>query len=332
MTRGILKASGLGLLISIMLGASAYAQTIVKFGTAHPPNNPVTAQFRAWAEKVNAELTDAKIQLVESPAVATLGQMLNRIDQGVIDIGFELQSYYPGKFNKTSVSGLPNMFDNAAAGSVALWDLYEAGDIADEYKDYVILGLYMFPNADLMTVKPITAENPVSGRKLASTSASRDQTSAALGASPVSIKIAEWYQATQRGVIDGMVQSTSAVPPFSLQEVVKNVLRFPLGGNAGMVVMSKAKFDSLSPKAKEIIKKHSGRNFSRVLGEHTETLAENGSKMIVKAGGTVRQATPEEAKTYAEAAAKVGADWIKSHPDSAALVNRYKELAQKAAR
>lgn len=320
-------------LMSLMLAAPAYAQTVLKFGTAHPPGNrsAVLGEFHAWAERLNKELTDTSIQVLDSPTVASHGQMFDRIEQGVIDIGFELQSYYLGKFVKTAVSGLPNMFEDASAGSTALWELYESGEIADEYGGYVVLALFLYPNADLMTAKPITADDPVSGRKLAATSAARDQVSAALGASPVSIKIKDWYQAVQRGVIDGMVQSTSAVPPFSLQDVVKQVVKFPLGGNAGMIFMSKAKFDSLSPKTQEIIMKNSGRQFSRVLGERSETLALEGAKLVTDAGGEVRKATPEEAKAYAAAADAVAKEWSATHPKAAALVERYRELSRSAA-
>lgn len=332
----ILGAACLAAAFGISLAAPALAETTLKFATANPGPNPLNKGFQSWADQVNAEMANAsdndkvKVDVIVGTALAAGGQILDRLDNGLIEIGFELQSYYPGAFPKTSVTGLPGMFESGADGSVALWSLYESGEIADEYEGYKVLGMFVFPNADILTVDPVIEVDGLEGRKLSATSSSRNSTIEGLGATPASIKIHDWYQSLERGLIDGLLQSTSAVPPFSLQEVINHVVQYPLGGNAAVVLMRQEKFDALPVAAQEAIDKHSGEVFSRQLGELGESLAGYGRKLIVDAGGDARPATAAEAELFAKAAQAVSDAWVQEHPDGASLIETYKKMVAEA--
>ncbi len=333
-----IKSLVLSALMGAALTGAACADTTLRFATANPGQNPLSGEMGKWADTVNAALSEAglaesySIEIINGTTIAATGTALDRLDQGVIDIGFDLPSYYPNKFDKTSVSGLPGMFEESATGSVALWNLYESGPLKDEYEGYKVLALFLFPNADILTAEPVTEENPISSLKLSATSASRDDLIQALGATPVSIKITEWYQAVQRGVIGGMLQSTSAVPPFSLQEVVHHVIQYPLGGNAAVILMKQDTFDSLPQDVQAVIDKHAGVPFSSQMGKLADSLAGYGRKLVLDNGGDARKATEAEAAVFAEASQKIRDMWVADRPGGQALIDSYIAEVEKAAK
>jgi len=317
--------------IVVQTGSSAFAQETFKFVTTVPGQNPMNGAFSAWAERVNDRLGDeAQIEVISGSALAAHGQIIDRISLGAIDIGFELQSYFPGQYPRSDVAGLPGMYEDAVSGSAALWDLYQSGALDKEYEGVKILAMWVFPNADLLTVDPLEPGRELKGMRIATNSPMRNQIAEELGAAPLSFKITEWYQALQRGTIDGLIQSTASVTPFSLQEVVSHVVQYPFGGNAGFVVMSQEKFDALSDEAKSVFEEESGRKFSIDLGKTGEGLVAFGRKAIIDLGGESRLPSAEETEMFDTAVAKVRDEWIEAHPQYKDIVTLFAQHVEKA--
>jgi TRAP-type C4-dicarboxylate transport system substrate-binding protein len=330
-----LVAANLAIMVGFAGIGPASAETVLKFATGNPGQNTMNDYFVEWAAMVNKSLEEAglddpvRVEVITGTTVSAPGQALDKIERGIIDIGFDLQSYYPNKFTGTAIAGLPNVFEDSVAGSQALWDLYDSGEIAPEYDGLKVLGLFVFPNADIITVDAVTEDNPISKMKLTATSASRLDLVKALGATPVSVKIFEWYQSAQRGVIDGALQSTSAVGAFSLQEVMHHVIEYPFGGNAGGIFMNEESLAKLPEAAQKAILDNSGIVLSTHLGKMGAQQASTGRKLIESNDGDIRAATEAEAAVFEAAAKTIREGWIAEHEGSQDILARLEEFVAK---
>ena len=105
----------------------------------------------------------------------------------------------------------------------------------------------------------------------------------ALGGSPLSVPLTDMYPAIQRGTADGTMIAWVAFNPWKLYEVTSYHVDTAFGGAAGMIFMSRAKYNALPPAAKKIIDENSGealsRNFGKVMAGENEVQRQSVMKM-----------------------------------------------------
>lgn len=202
--------------------SSAVSETVtLRFGAPAPVRAHLNVQvFGPWAEKVSKDSQGTlKIEFIPGGVLGTEGQLLERVSSGVVDIAYDLQSYYPGRFPKSEVVTLPFLFEKSEHASLALWNLLSKGMIASEYKGIKPLGVYVFPNAVFMSTAPIRKIEEFKGKKIQASTKLRTNEALALGAIPVSVPIFDLYQALGRGTVSIAMQQWTAVQPFRLHEV-----------------------------------------------------------------------------------------------------------------
>lgn len=302
-------------LVAIAAVTAATAEpTKLVFASPAPAPTPVhAAVMEGWAKKVTEDSKGTlEVALVTGGTLASHGQVLDRVTMGVVQIGWDIQGYYPGKFPKTEVVALPFGFDTAENGTVALNKLLEDGVIASEYQEVKVLNLFTFPNGYVLSSKPIASIDDMKGLKVSGINPTRQAIASAVGGVPVSLSIVDWYQGLSRGTIDAAIESYSAVPPFRLAEVTSDYVELPLGGNAAFMFMNQSVFEGLPDEAKAAIEANSGAEFDRQMGAFWDGAAQFGKGMVEKAGGTV--VVPDEAQ---QAAWKVAVrpiidDWVGS--------------------
>lgn len=167
----------------------------------------------------------------------------------------------------------------------------------------------------------------VQGLRISGINPTRQGIASAVGAVPVSLSIADWYQGLNRRTIDAAIESYSAVPPFRLAEVTNHFIEMPLGGNAAFIFMNKAVYDGLSAEARDAIDANVGPEFERMLGTFWDGAAAAGREMIQAAGGTIT--IPDDAaRAEWEAAVRPVIDaWIAATPDGAAIREAFRQAA-----
>ena len=173
--------------------------------------------------------------------------------------------------------------------------------------------MWTFPNAAIHSKSVIKTLDDVKGKKLAASSAVSGKVIVALGGSQLTFRPDETYQAISRGIADGSLMPFTGMATFKILEVAKNHLDAALGSDAALVFMSKKKYDSLPPQAKEAIDRYSYASFSEKLGRLTdEQWAEK--RALVKDSTAVL--TPQEEARWKKAVAPVSAEWAKETPRS----------------
>ena len=323
------------IVISALLisGRDASAQQEVRLATWGPPTTYfLTEVVVPWAEAVSRD-SNGTIVIKHYPggAVANAGNTLDRVMDGVADIGWGLQGLDPQKFAKTSVVELPLFSqESSEEGAVALWNLYEKGVITSDYKDIEVFGMSSFAGSAITSRNgPIRKLEDVKGLKLGVSGRIRGDTLTALGAVPMAFPIDQIYIAISRGTIDGTYGSLTAARQFKTYEVATHFLDESFSGAAAMLIMSKKRFDALPEPARASFRKHSGAALSRALGVSNEGEVARVRTMLGELAqqgkvSPIDRLSTEESTRWRKAMEPVVAAWVASAPDSQHVLDAFR--------
>jgi TRAP-type C4-dicarboxylate transport system substrate-binding protein len=147
-----------------------------------------------------------------------------------------------------------------------------------------------------------------------------------LGAAPISLQPSDVYQSMQRGVIDGLLNSWTAVQTFKLHEVTSHHLEVPLGQSPAFVIFNKDSYAKLPAKARTAIDKSSGEVLSRRLGKATDGNRASGRAMVVAMKDhTISGLDAAETERWRARLQPVIDDWLKATPDGARVLAAFRE-------
>lgn len=312
----------------------AGAQTNLIMTTMSPPGNAFSDQFFGpWAERINeAAKGTIHVDPRDGFAIANFTNVYDRVMNDAVQIGWGMQGLVAGKFPLTEVATFPFEAQNAEQGSVALWKLYASGALDQEYRDLKPLILGIYPINGVHYAKMPKSFDDFSGLKLRTASKIQSDWIEALNGAPISMGMEDIYQALQRGSIDATLQAwTTYTSAPALAEVTKVFLDVKLGTSTVMIFMSKQKYDSLLPAAKQAIDANSGQAMSRAWGQFVDdTAAATGKKILAMPGQIEAHLTDTQFASWKKRIQPVTDRWIASHPGGAALSAKYKALLAEA--
>jgi len=155
----------------------------------------------------------------------------------------------------------------------------------------------------------------------------------AMGGTPLSIILPEWYQSMQRGTADGFIMNWTAFPGFRLHEVTNAHYEVPLGGGLGMVFMMRDRFDALPEAARESLARHATCERMRETGRAVDAWEADARGFVAAQGG--HTFVQGDAETVAELTATVGAavhaGFAQRVPGGAELIADYRAAVEAAA-
>lgn len=258
------------------------------FGTGNVVIHPINERlFIPWADKVNAEGGDALTLAVRhGQMLVSSSNYVDRITDDVVQIAWGMLVFEPGRFPRSLVSTLPFIEGSAEASAMAFCQLYEDGDFADEFAEYVPLFFVPFPQSSIhLNETPITDMTALDGQKIMVGSPMASEIVTAYGGTPLSVSLPEHYQSLQRGTADGNFMTFTAFPAFNLNEVTTDHMKVPLGGAIGMVFMTRARYDALSDEARAVLDTNSGCDVSRAMGEKVDQWEKDGEAFVAAQEG-----------------------------------------------
>jgi len=240
---------------------------------------------------------------------------------GVADIGWTLSALAGGRFKQQDVAALAFETRDAVEPAVALWKIYEKGITAGEFAQVKLLGFWAFPNAALHTKEPIRSLDDLKGKKLTVSNAISARMVVLMGATPVTMRPDEVYQAVSRGVADGALMPFNGMETFKIHEVARMHLDVALGGDTSIVFMNKASYDKLPPQAKAAIDKHSGIELSQLAGQATQKEWERGRNNVKE---TVSTLTPEQERQWKAILDPATQQWVQDTRDGAKVLDTFR--------
>jgi TRAP-type C4-dicarboxylate transport system substrate-binding protein len=267
-------ATAVALALGLVAGAHAQQTVTLKFHTFMAPGSNVwRSMLVPWMEKVEKD-SGGRIQFEKYPAMQLGGTPLQLYDQardGVVDVVWTLQGNTPGRFPRYEVFELPFMMTNAEATSRAYWE-YTQTCAQGEIKDTQLLAVNVHgPGMFHSVAKPIRNVGDLKGMKVRGPTRTITKMLGALGATPVGMPLPQIPDAMSKGVIDAAVVPWEVTTSVKIDELAKHHTEFdPKAGGlyttAFVIVMNKAKYDSLPPDLKAVIDRNSGVDASAALG------------------------------------------------------------------
>jgi TRAP-type C4-dicarboxylate transport system substrate-binding protein len=227
-------------------------------GGPHVMNRKV---FEPWTKEVAAmsggELT---IKMYYGGALGKGGdKQFKRAVDGVADITWSLQGYTANLFRKTTLIEFSGIGGTPVDATKRMWKAYNE-HLASEYDKVKVIAIWALDAPIIHTkLKPVNRISDLKGMKIRTPSQYQAWLIAALGATPVPMDAGKIYNSLDRGVIDGVLISPSAINNFKLNEVTKyHSTGIDWGRSPFFAVMNKKSYQSLSKKHRDIIDKTSG--------------------------------------------------------------------------
>lgn len=254
----------------------ADAQRDIRFATFLHEQSVVNVYVvKPFIEAVNAEVgNEVRLRPYWGGALGRdATKYYDILRDGVADIAFFDPGYTPGRFRDVGLFELPFLARNGTEGSLAMWRMFEKGRIGgfDEIK---LLGLFSTDVYQIHTTKPVSSIFDLQGLKIRAAAAIHGDVVRALKGVPVGLPITQVTESLSRGVIDGALTGFSTIVTFRMMPVVKYHYEIPLGVLPLAIGMNRRTWDSLPPRVKAAIDKHSGDVFARNGGRGFDKRAE----------------------------------------------------------
>ena len=330
-------------LLTASMGAAAVAESVtLKFHSFPPmPANSNAKFVKPWADKVTAE-SNGEIK-VEMYASMQLGgkppQLADQVREGVVDIIWTVAGYTPGRFPHLEAFELPFMPASAEATSQAAHE-YMMTVGAEDLNDYKVLAVHVHAPGTIHTKDTLVkSASDLNGLKMRGPTRVISQMLGGLGATPVGMPVPQVAPSLSKGVIDGMVVPWEIMPSFKLHELTKS--HTTLSGDRGLytapflLLMNKAKYESMSDAQKKVIDDNSGMALAKLAGQLWDGFEAPARALAEKAGGEFHELSGAELDEMKAAGATLVDAWIEKANgdglDGAALVETARSLVAKYA-
>ena len=304
-----------------------------------PPATVPKHILKPWAAAVE-ERTGGKLKIEHYDAMALGGKPPELIDQaidGVADIVMTVVGYTPGRFPQTEVFELPFMMTDPVATSKAFQELVETELQDSEYKDVKVLGAWVHGPGVIHTANGVTRLEDMEGLKMRGPTRVINDLLNELGATPVGMPLPAIPESLSKGVVSGTVIPWEVTPAIKLSELVTHHTEFTgkeaLYTATIVMVMNKAKYDSLPEDIRAAIDAESGQKLSEFAAKVMWDQDAPGRAIAEKAGNTIVQLPEAEVARFKAKAQPVIARWQAeldgNGVDSQALIDKAKALIVK---
>ena len=288
-----------------------------------------------WADNVEKD-SGGRIKVERYASMALGGappELYDQVSDGVIDIGWTVVGYTPGRFPSTEVFELPFMIDDARAASYAYWVMYEEG-MQEEFSNVHMLGTWVHGPGLFHTADPVEVPEDLEGMKIRGGSRLVNQLLEATGATPVGMPVPAVAEGLSKGVIDGTTIPWEVTTALKVPELVENHTEFEgtaLYTLTFVLVMNKDAYSALPADLQTVIDDNSGLEFSIFAGGSMADSDGPAREIAVEAGNNIITIDAETAASvWKPVVDPIYATWIadvkEKGLDGDALIARAKQL------
>lgn len=247
-----------------------------------------------WAEKVEED-SDGRIDMEIYPAMQLGGTppaLYDQIRDGVIDCGWAIPSYTPGRFPEAETMELPFMTSmSGEASSRAAWEFTQE-HLMDRFTDVHLLAVHVHgPGVIHTTAGPVETIEDFQGLQLRGPSRMANALLEELGATPVGMPVPAFPEALSRGTVDGGVIPWEVVPALRVEELAE--YHTQIGGDRALYntyfiwAMNPDTYESLPDDLKAVIDANSGIETSAWAGRAMDEGDDLAETAIRERGNTI---------------------------------------------
>ena len=339
--RQFVASTAIGLAAPFVLSGRARAADVtLKLHHILPPQANVPTNFLTpWATEI-MEASGGRIEIQIYPAMQLGGtppQLYDQVRDGVVELGWTLAGYTPGRFPRLEAFDLP--FVGARSGVVNSQAIQEFSEkhAAEEFPDTQPLVIWGQDHGVIHAKKQIATMADLAGTKIRSPTRLCGLALEALGATGVSMPVPQVPEALAQGVIDGCVVPWEVVPAIKVHELTGFHTEIPgtptLYTTAFLLVMNKAAYEGLPDDLRQIMMEKSGQYGAMMAGRAFDNRNDPVKKLATDRGNTIISLAEDEKARWVEATKPVIDTWVEESKakglDGAALLEEARALIAK---
>lgn len=308
--------------LTAMLGITAttgFAQDVtLRFQHFVSPNSANPKYFLdPWVERVESE-SNGRIKIEIYPFMQLGGKATAQYDlirDGVIDGGWVIPGYTPGRFPEAEALELPFMVTKSAEdASRAAWEFTQK-HLMDDFADVHLIAAHMHgPGIVHKTGGAITDLSDFAGLKLRGPSRPATLLLDKLGAEPIGLPVPQFPEALSKGVVDGGVITWEMSPSLKLDELTDS--HTDVAGDKSLYnlyfiwAMNKDSYNALPDDLKAVIDANSGLETSAMAGRAHDTGDRVGRNLMADAGNEIATLSDAETARIVALGDEVTQEWI----------------------
>jgi TRAP-type transport system periplasmic protein len=314
----LMKSAALAAVVGLAAG-SAYAQEVtLKFQHFVSPASANPTYFmQPWADTI-AEQSGGRIKVELYPFMQLGGaasEMYDQIADGIVDGGWVIPGYEPGRFPEAEAMELPFMVTKSAEeASIAAWT-YSQKHLMDDFADVHVIAIHMHGRGLVYKKgEPIGSVEDFAGLKLRGPSRAATMLLEKLGATPIGMPVPQFPESLALGVVDGGVITYEQAPSLKLDELTDS--HTDVAGDKSLYnlyfiwAMNKDKYESLPDDLKAVIDANSGEMASAWAGRAHDLGDADGKAALDAAGHLAAELSAQETARIQVLGDEVIADWI----------------------
>jgi TRAP-type C4-dicarboxylate transport system substrate-binding protein len=261
------------------------------------------------------------------------------IRDGVIDGGWVIPGYQPGRFPEAEALELPFLMPKSGErASAVAWEFTQK-HLMDDFADVHLIAAHMHgPGIVHKKGAPVESVADFEGLRLRGPSRPATLLLERLGATPVGMPVPAFPEALAKGVLDGGVITWEMSPSLKLDELTDS--HTDVAGDRALYnlyfiwAMNKAKYESLPDDLKAVIDANSGLMASRWAGRAHDTGDVEGMETMEEAGNAISTLSEEATEELRALGREVTEAWIEEVTakalDGAALVEDVRGMVERA--
>lgn len=305
--------------------ASAQEVTLRFASIVGPMNFLNKGIFEPWFKKLEEESGgQLKVEFLTGGSAAAPTAVFDSVEAGLIDMGWSITSYNPGRFPEASVTELPLLASSTVEASSAIAALYDKGLIKG-FERVKLLGIAASDVARLHHAREISGLADFKNAKVRAAGNVLSAMITAVGATPVGMPATSMAEALAKGVVDAAAADWFAVEGFSLMDVTRSHVDIALGATTAYLIMNKDVYDRLPPKIRKVFDDNPPSAFAAFFGAALAGESQRVRSIVEsKPGHRIITPTAAELAAWQGAADKVIADWVKATPNGAEILKSYR--------
>ena len=311
---------------SLVLGASAQAQTRWDLPAAYPATNFHSVNLASFAADVD-KATAGKLKITVHPGASLFKapEIKRAVQGGQAQMGEILLAAYQNEWQMFGADGLPFL----ATSYDASMKLYKAQKPILEKKlgeqGLMLLYAVPWPPQGLYSKKPLASAADLKGSKWRAYSPATSRIAELVGAQPVTVQAAELSQALATGVVETNMTSGATGVDSKLYEHLKHYYDVQAWLPKNAVIVNKRAFDALDKPTQDAVLQAGAAAETRGWAESSKVNAD--TLAVLKAKGMAVE--PPSAALKADMQ-KVGEtmvkEWLdKAGPEGKAMLDAYRK-------
>ena len=285
----------ISLVVSVATPSPAAEPVIrLKYASFMPPAHPIAQLSDQWGKELEKR-TNGRVKVAFFPGgtLVSANQTYDGVVKGIVDIGWSIMSYTPGRMPLSEVIVLPLGYKSGGQATRMANAFYQKFK-PKEFDDVKLFYLHAHGPGFFHTKAPVNKIEDLKGLRIKS-DANTSKVVTAAGATPTTMPMLETYDALKRGLADGTLLPMETLKGWKFGEVCKNtyINHGNAYGNGFFIAMNKEKWNSLPKDIQQIIDKLNEEWFEKQ-ARMWSGVDEDGLEFAKKTGQKIVYATPEE--------------------------------------